>query len=155
MSMSSTELSPLLLKRIAEEAISARAVQHAQLNNGAKAELKRRATELLKSRKAVLVAHYYVDSELQELAEETQGCVADSLEMARFGFAHPAGTIVVAGVRFMGETAKILSPESASWWSIQPQNALWILVARQRRFRHFVTNIPTARWWFMPTPAQR
>ena len=111
MSMSSTELSPLLLKRIAEEAISARAVQHAQLNNGAKDELKRRAAELLKSRKAVLVAHYYVDSELQELAEETQGCVADSLEMARFGFAHPAGTIVVAGVRFMGETAKILSPE--------------------------------------------
>ncbi|MDO6749797.1 quinolinate synthase NadA, partial [Gilvimarinus sp. 1_MG-2023] len=43
--------------------------------------------------------------------EETGGCVADSLEMARFGANHPASTLVVAGVRFMGETAKVLSPE--------------------------------------------
>jgi quinolinate synthase len=57
------------------------------------------------------VAHYYVDGELQDLAQETGGCVADSLEMARFGRDHPARTLVVAGVRFMGETAKILSPE--------------------------------------------
>jgi quinolinate synthase len=61
--------------------------------------------------KAVLVAHYYVDAELQELADETGGCVADSLEMARFGRDHAAQTLIVAGVRFMGETAKILSPE--------------------------------------------
>jgi quinolinate synthase len=59
----------------------------------------------------VLVAHYYVDADVQDLAEETGGCVADSLEMARFGKHHPAATLVVAGVRFMGETAKILSPE--------------------------------------------
>jgi quinolinate synthase len=59
----------------------------------------------------VLVAHYYTDADLQELAEETGGCVSDSLEMARFGRDHPAKTLVVAGVRFMGETAKILSPE--------------------------------------------
>jgi quinolinate synthase len=66
---------------------------------------------LLKEREAVLVAHYYVDADLQDLAEETGGCVSDSLEMARFGRDHPAKTLVVAGVRFMGETAKILSPE--------------------------------------------
>lgn len=65
----------------------------------------------LKARDAVLVAHYYTDPVLQKLAEETGGCVADSLEMARFGSQHPASTIVVAGVRFMGETAKILNPE--------------------------------------------
>ncbi len=70
-----------------------------------------RITRLLRERDAVLVAHYYVDGDLQDLAEQTGGCVADSLEMARFGFEHPASTIVVAGVRFMGETAKILSPE--------------------------------------------
>ncbi len=70
-----------------------------------------RIRELLKARDAVLVAHYYVDRELQRVAEETGGKVADSLEMARFGYEHPASTIVVAGVRFMGETAKILSPE--------------------------------------------
>jgi quinolinate synthase len=72
--------------------------------------LKARVRELLAREKAVLVAHYYVDAELQELADETGGCVADSLEMARFGRDHEAQTLVVAGVRFMGETAKILSP---------------------------------------------
>lgn len=76
-----------------------------------KAELKDRIRRLLKEKQAVLVAHYYVDPELQDLAEETGGCVSDSLEMARFGRDHPAKTLVVAGVRFMGETAKILSPE--------------------------------------------
>jgi quinolinate synthase len=59
----------------------------------------------------VLVAHYYTDPELQSLAEETGGCVSDSLEMARFGRDHPASMLIVAGVKFMGETAKILSPE--------------------------------------------
>ncbi len=67
--------------------------------------------ELLKQRNAVMVAHYYTDPEIQALAEATGGCVADSLEMARFGSTHPATTLLVAGVRFMGETAKILSPE--------------------------------------------
>jgi quinolinate synthase len=67
--------------------------------------------KLLKEKNGVLVSHYYVDEELQKLADETGGCVSDSLEMARFGHDHPAETVVVAGVRFMGETAKILNPE--------------------------------------------
>lgn len=53
-----------------------------------------------------MVAHYYTDPEIQQLAEETGGCISDSLEMARFGAKHPASTLLVAGVRFMGETAK-------------------------------------------------
>jgi quinolinate synthase len=73
-------------------------------------EQKQRAAELLRANDAVLVAHYYVDGDIQDLALETGGCVADSLEMARFGRDHPARTLAVAGVRFMGETAKILSP---------------------------------------------
>jgi quinolinate synthase len=73
--------------------------------------LKTRIKQLLRREDAVLVAHYYTDPLLQELAEETGGCVSDSLEMARFGRDHPAKTLIVAGVRFMGETAKILSPE--------------------------------------------
>ncbi|MCP4285838.1 MAG: quinolinate synthase NadA [Gammaproteobacteria bacterium] len=72
---------------------------------------KARIKKLLDSRGAVLVAHYYTDPYLQELAEESGGCVADSLEMARFGSAQDAKTLVVCGVRFMGETAKILNPE--------------------------------------------
>lgn len=73
--------------------------------------LKEEIADLLRQRKAVLVAHYYVDGSIQDLAEETGGCVSDSLEMARFGRENQASTLVVSGVRFMGETAKILSPD--------------------------------------------
>ena len=67
--------------------------------------------QALLEKNATLVAHYYVSADLQTLADETGGIVADSLEMARFGQNCDADTIVVAGVKFMGETAKILSPE--------------------------------------------
>lgn len=76
-----------------------------------KPALKEHIKQMLKAQNAVLVSHYYVHPDLQDLAEETGGCVSDSLEMARFGRDHPAETVVVAGVRFMGETAKILNPE--------------------------------------------
>ena len=76
-----------------------------------KAELIARIKRMLKEQDAVLVSHYYVHPDLQDLAEETGGIVSDSLDMANFGHQHPASTIVVAGVRFMGETAKILNPE--------------------------------------------
>ena len=76
-----------------------------------RAELKERIRRLLKERNAVMVSHYYVHPDLQDLAVETGGIVSDSLEMARFGRDHAATTLVVSGVRFMGETAKILSPE--------------------------------------------
>lgn len=69
-----------------------------------------RIKQLLRANNAVLVAHYYTDPLIQALAEETGGCVSDSLEMARFGKEHPAETLIVAGVKFMGETAKILTP---------------------------------------------
>ncbi len=83
----------------------------ATLEAAEKAAYKASIIKLLKEKDAVLVAHYYTDPEIQALAEETGGCVADSLEMARFGATTDAKTIIVAGVRFMGETAKILSPE--------------------------------------------
>ena len=76
-----------------------------------KPALVERARRLLKERDAVLVAHYYVHPDLQDLAQSSGGTVSDSLEMARFGHEHKGGTVVVAGVRFMGETAKILNPE--------------------------------------------
>ena len=87
------------------------AVQHAELSGAEIADLKADIKRKLKAQNAVLVAHYYVDSALQELADESGGCVADSLEMARFGYRNEAATVIVAGVRFMGETAKILSPD--------------------------------------------
>src|SRR5258706_2096929 len=76
-----------------------------------KPALLERARKLPTERDAVLVAHYYVHPDLQDLAQSSGGTVSDSLEMARFGHEHPGKTVVVAGVRFMGETAKILNPE--------------------------------------------
>ncbi|MDN3682404.1 quinolinate synthase NadA [Vibrio tapetis subsp. quintayensis] len=66
---------------------------------------------LLEEKDAVLIAHYYTDPQIQSLAEETGGFVGDSLEMAKFGNRHNAKTLIIAGVRFMGESAKILTPE--------------------------------------------
>lgn len=82
-----------------------------ELTDEQKRELKARIRKLLQEQNAILVAHYYTDGDLQALAEETGGCVADSLEMARFGTTTDADTIIVCGVRFMGETSKILNPE--------------------------------------------
>lgn len=65
----------------------------------------------LKEHDAVLIAHYYTNPEIQQLAEESGGFIGDSLEMARWGRDCAAKTVIVAGVRFMGETAAILSPD--------------------------------------------
>jgi len=80
-------------------------------NQADRAALKDEIRTLLKARDAVMVSHFYVHPDLQDLAEETGGIVSDSLEMARFGRDHAAQTLVVSGVRFMGETAKMLSSE--------------------------------------------
>ena len=100
--------------KLPDHSLSAERVpQHmpAVLEKKERDRLKAEIAELLAERNAVLVAHYYVDGDVQDLAEETGGYVSDSLEMARFGRDHPANTLIVAGVRFMGETAKILSPD--------------------------------------------
>ncbi|MDC0948730.1 quinolinate synthase NadA [Gammaproteobacteria bacterium] len=100
-----------LRQSIREQAAFARENGAAIISDDERLALKTRLVAKLKANDAVLVAHYYVDDDLQELAEESGGYVGDSLQMARFGYEHPASTVVVAGVRFMAETAKILSPE--------------------------------------------
>ena len=109
-------MSQILFDYPAQDASGASCTAHAwakvpePLSPQARIDWKVRAAHWLRQKNAVLVAHYYVDGDLQDLALETGGCVADSLEMARFGRDHAAQTLVVAGVRFMGETSKILSP---------------------------------------------
>ncbi|GLR63621.1 quinolinate synthase NadA [Marinospirillum insulare] len=88
-----------------------RATPSANLSELEETALREQVKQLLVDHNAVLIAHYYTSPVIQALAEETGGFIGDSLEMARFGARHPAQTLVVAGVRFMGETAKILSPE--------------------------------------------
>lgn len=82
-----------------------------KLSADEKAQYITKIKQLLNDKNAVLIAHYYTDPEIQALAEETGGFVGDSLEMAKFGNRHEAQTLVIAGVRFMGESAKILTPE--------------------------------------------
>ena len=67
--------------------------------------------KLLIENDAKIIAHYYVDEQVQRLAEDTSGFVGDSLEMARYGTQQKESTLIVAGVKFMGETAKILNPD--------------------------------------------
>ena len=82
-----------------------------EISDDERAVLTQKIKSQLKQRNAVLVAHYYTEPDLQILADETGGYVSDSLDMARFGHESDAKTLVVCGVKFMGETAKILNPE--------------------------------------------
>lgn len=95
------------ITRLAE----ARAELDASPTSSERAALIERAKALLESTGTTLIAHFYVDGDIQDLALATGGCVSDSLEMARFGAKSASQRLMVAGVRFMGETAKILSPE--------------------------------------------
>jgi quinolinate synthase len=63
--------------------------------------------KLKKEKNAVIYAHFYQEGPIQDIADY----VADSLGLARKGAEESADIIVLAGVLFMGETAKILSPE--------------------------------------------
>jgi len=92
-------------------AAQARSIRHPQMGEEAERTLKDKLLSEMKKQDAILVSHYYVDDDLQDLAEESGGVVSDSLEMARYAYEHDASTVIVAGVKFMAETSKILSPE--------------------------------------------
>ena len=96
----------------------------------------------LKDNNAALIAHYYTHEDVQRLAEETGGLVSDSLEMARFGQQSSADTLVVAGVRFMGETARILSPEKRVLMPAQEATCSLDLSCPADRFASFCERHP-------------
>lgn len=127
----------------------------AQMDAQQIADYKARIKVLLKEKDAVLVAHYYTDALLQELAEESGGFISDSLEMARFGRDAKQSTLVVAGVRFMGETASILSPDKTVLMPTLEAPVRWIWPAQSMTLQHFAMPTPIARSWSMPIPLQR
>ena len=90
----------------------------------------------------VLVSHYYVDAKIQDLANATGGIVADSLDMAKFAINHPAKTILVAGVKFMGETAKILNPEKKVLMLSKDATCSLDLGCNYKDFKKFIDNYP-------------
>src|ERR1700757_2089530 len=71
------------------------------------ADFKQRIQDLAAARDAVILAHNYQRPEIQEVADH----VGDSLALARLAAASTAKVIVLAGVYFMAETAKILAPD--------------------------------------------
>src|SRR3954469_22058178 len=64
-------------------------------------------TSLKKRENATILAHYYQDGDIQDLADYT----GDSLKLARAATQVKTGTIVFCGVHFMAETAKMLNPD--------------------------------------------
>ena len=70
-------------------------------------ELYREIEELKKEKNALILAHYYVPVEVQDAAD----VVGDSFALAKYAKSADKDTIVMCGVRFMGESAKILSPD--------------------------------------------
>ncbi|WP_116963219.1 quinolinate synthase NadA [Fastidiosibacter lacustris] len=97
---------------------------------------------LLKEKNICLIAHYYVDSDIQALAEETGGMLGDSLAMARFGKDHPSQTLVVAGVRFMGESAKILSPHKKVIMPTLEAECSLDVSCQENEFKEFIALHP-------------
>ncbi|MEC9248200.1 MAG: quinolinate synthase NadA [Pseudomonadota bacterium] len=110
------------------------------LNKEDKKALCEEVVALLAEQGAVLVAHYYTDAEIQILAEKVGGYVSDSLDMARFGFESEAETLVVAGVRFMGETAKILNPDKRVIMPTLKADCSLDLGCPPERFKSFCEN---------------
>ena len=110
--MSTLKEAPSRMERT-RELVKAHLVNVVKSRYSAEDEARLKATirQLLVEKNATIVAHYYTDPTIQALAEDTGGYVADSLEMARFGQQSSADILIVAGVKFMGETAKILTPE--------------------------------------------
>jgi quinolinate synthase len=70
-------------------------------------DIQKQILRLKKEKDALILAHYYVPLEVQDIAD----IVGDSFEMAKRAKAAGENLIVVCGVRFMGESAKLLSPD--------------------------------------------
>ena len=93
-----------------------------------KTDLVRRINELREERDAVIVAHYYQNDEVQEIAD----MVGDSFALAKFCAQSEKSVIVFCGVHFMAESAHILSPDKTVLLPVLTPVARWLKWPRQR-----------------------
>lgn len=100
-------------------------------------EIKQRIETLKKEKDAVILAHYYVDGEVQEIADY----VGDSYYLAELATTVPQKTIIFCGVSFMGESAKILSPEKTVSWQTGARTVRWRTWLRWRRSTKYAKSI--------------
>ena len=89
---------------------------------------------------SVLIAHYYTDPLIQKLAEETGGLVGDSLEMAKYGYKSSAHNLIIVGVKFMAETAKILSPHKSVYVPTIDATCSLDLGCPSDKFKEFISE---------------
>ncbi len=78
-----------------------------QLGDNMNSSLINEILKLKEEKNATIIAHFYQTPDIQDLAD----FVGDSLAMAKYGKASKADTLIICGVKFMAESAKILSPE--------------------------------------------
>ena len=105
-------------------------------------ELLRQIDLLKKEREAVILAHNYQPPEIQDLADFT----GDSLELSRIAAKTPAKLIVFCGVRFMGETAAILSPDKTVLLPVLEAGCTLADYATAEQLREMKKNIRML-WW--------
>ena len=74
-------------------------------------DLKAVINELKKEKNAVILGHYYQKGEIQDIADY----IGDSLALAQIAAKTDADILVMCGVHFMGETAKVLCPDKKCW----------------------------------------
>ena len=116
------------------------------------AETRARIETLKAERDAVILAHYYVEPEVQAVAD----CVGDSFYLAKLAKSLPQQTIVLCGVEFMGESAKLLNRDKTVLMPEPQRTALWPTWCSVRRSTRRARNTATIlRWSATSTPPWR